>query len=66
MLEKFRPLLSVAAVEVVPLLHFIVKVVLAVAFDEPDALVLPRAAVRWRDAEPYVLLAGRGGGEAEE
>src|SRR3954467_3252867 len=43
--EKNRPLLSVAAVDVVPLLHFITKVVVAVALAPSDGSMVPKSSV---------------------
>lgn len=43
--EKNAPLLSVAAVEVVPLLHFITKVVDAVALTPLDGSMVPKSSV---------------------
>src|SRR3954463_4371388 len=43
--EKNAPLLSVAAVEVVPLLHFITRVVVAVTLAGLDGSMVPKSSV---------------------
>src|SRR3954463_8071558 len=43
--EKFKPLSAVAAVDTVPLLHFITKVVVAVALTALDGSMVPKSSV---------------------
>ena len=60
--EKMRPLLSVAAVEVVPLLHFKTKVADAVAFLLSDAASYDVMTLRgWHTTGVYGSLGAAAG-----